>query len=60
MKSKILADFQICISAPLIINRESHGVVFLSTNENRLQDQVYRQIKSKLMDIFGPGKKFTV
>ena len=40
----------------LIINRESHGVVFVSTNEKRLQNQVYRQIKSKLMDTFGSGK----
>ena len=40
----------------LIINRESHGVVFVSTNEKRLQNQVYRQIKSKLMNTFGSGK----
>ena len=40
----------------LIINRESHGVVLVSTNEKRLQNQVYRQIKSKLVDIFGSGK----
>ena len=40
----------------LIINRESHSVVFVSTNEKRLQNQVYRQIKSKLMDTFGSGK----
>ena len=40
----------------LIINRESHGVVFVSTNEKRLQNQTYRQIKSKLMDTFGSGK----
>ena len=40
----------------LIINRESHGVVFVSTNEKRLQNQAYRQIKSKLMDTFGSGK----
>ena len=38
-----------------IINRESHGVVFVSTNEKRLQNQVYRPIKSKLMDTFGSG-----
>ena len=40
----------------LIINRESHGVVFVSTIEKRLQYQVYRQIKSKLIDTFGSGK----
>ena len=40
----------------LIINRESHSLVFVSANENRLQNQVYRQIKSKLMDTFGSGK----
>ena len=34
----------------------SHGVVLVSTNEKRLQNQVYRQIKSKLMDTFGSGK----
>ena len=47
----LLSDFFL-----LIINRESHGVVFVSTNEKRLQNQVYRQIKSKLMDTFGSGK----
>ena len=31
----------------LIINRESHSVVFVSTNEERLLNQVYRQIKRK-------------
>ena len=40
----------------LIINRESHGVVFISRNEKRLSNQVYRPIKSKLMDTFGSGK----
>ena len=40
----------------LIINRESHSVVFVSANEKRLQNHVYRQIKSKLIDIFGSGK----
>ena len=40
----------------LIINRESHGVVFISTNEKRLQNQVYRWVKSNLMDTFGSGK----
>ena len=30
--------------------------VFVSTNEKRLQNHVYRQIKSKLIDIFGSGK----
>ena len=40
----------------LIINRESHSVVFVSANEKRLQNHVYRQIKSKLMDTFGSGK----
>ena len=30
----------------LIINRDSHVVVFVSTNEKRLQNQVYKQIKS--------------
>ena len=38
-----------------IINREPHSVVFVSTNEKRLQNQVYRPIKSKLMDTFGSG-----
>ena len=42
----------------LIINREPDGVVFISTNEKRLQNQVYRQIKSKLMDTFGSGKSW--
>ena len=32
----------------LIINRESNGVVFASTTEKRLQNQVYRQIKANL------------
>ena len=40
----------------LIINRESHSVVFILTNEKRLQNHVYRQIKSKLMDTFWSGK----
>ena len=40
----------------LIINRESHGIAFVSINEKRLQDQIYRQIKSKLMDTFVSGK----
>ena len=40
----------------LIINMESRGVVFASANEKRLQNQVYRQIKSKLMDTLGSGK----
>ena len=40
----------------LIINRESHSVVFVSTNEKRLQNHVYRQIKSKLIDTFESGK----
>ena len=31
----------------LIINRESHSVVFVSTNEERLLNQVYRQINRK-------------
>ena len=33
----------------LIINMESHSVAFISTNEKRLQNQVFRQIKSKLI-----------
>ena len=32
------------------------GVVFVLANEKRLQNQVYRQIKSKLMDTFRSGK----
>ena len=40
----------------LIINRELDGVVFVSANEKRLQSQVYRQIKSELMDTSGSGK----
>ena len=48
--------FLICFLILLIINREPHGVVFVSTNEKRLQNHVYRQIKSKLIDIFGSGK----
>ena len=40
----------------LIINRGSHGVVFVLTNEKRLQNQAYRQIESKLKDTFGSGK----
>ena len=54
-----LSLFRVCIFFLiflLIINRESHGVVLVSTNEKRLQNQVYRQIKSKLMDTFGSGK----
>ena len=35
-----------------IMNSELHCVVFVLTNEKRLQNQVYRQIKSKLMDTF--------
>ena len=31
-------------------------VVFVSTNEKRLQNQFYQRIKSKLMDTFGSGK----
>ena len=34
----------------LIINREPDGVVIVLANEKRLQNQVYRQIKRKLMD----------
>ena len=44
----------------LIINRESHGVVFALTNEKRLQNQVYRQIKSKLYGYIWIWQKFTV
>ena len=40
----------------LIINRESHGVVFVLTNKKRLQNQVHRQIKSRLVNTFGSGK----
>ena len=40
----------------LIINRELDGVVFVSANEKRLQSQVYRKIKSELMDTSGSGK----
>ena len=40
----------------LIINRESCSVVFVSINEKRLQNHVYRQIKSKLIYTFGSGK----
>ena len=40
----------------LIFNRESHGVVFISTNGKRLQSQVYGQTKTKLMDTSGSGK----
>ena len=42
----------------LIINRESHSVVFVSTNEKRLQNQVYRQIKSKPMDTLDLAKVY--
>ena len=42
----------------VIINREPDGVVFISANEKRLQNQVYRQVKSKLMDTFGSGKSY--
>ena len=35
----------------------SHSVVFVSTNEKRLQNHVYRQIKNKLMDICGSVTK---
>ena len=37
-----------------IINKEPDSVV--SANEKKLQNQVYRQIKSKLMDKYGSGK----
>ena len=40
----------------LIINRESCSVVFVSINEKRLQNHVYRQIKSKLIYTFISGK----
>ena len=40
----------------VIINREPDGVVSISANEKRLQNQVYRQVKSKLMNTFGSGK----
>ena len=31
-------------------------VAFISTNEKRLQNQVYKQINKKLMNTFGSGK----
>ena len=55
---EVFASFRFFL---LIINSESHSVVFLQTNEKRLQNQAYRQIKSKLMDTFGSGKSlFTI
>ena len=39
-----------------LLNGETNGVVFILANERRLQNQVYRQIKSKHMDTFGFGK----
>ena len=40
----------------LIVNREPDGAGFISANDKRLQNQVYRQIKNKLMDTFESGK----
>ena len=42
----------------VIINKEPNVVAFISANEKRLQNQVYRQVKNKLMDTLGSGKSY--